>query len=66
MVATREVELQGEGVVKHSFKLKHMEKWMAEGNTVVCAYVILVAAGKGCNTGVAKEEVEEGQLCVRR
>ena len=31
MVATREVELQAEGVVKHSFNLDNVEKWSAEG-----------------------------------
>lgn len=31
MVATKEVELQSEGVVKHSFNLDNVEKWLAEG-----------------------------------
>ena len=31
VVATREVELQTEGVVKHTFNLDNMEKWLAEG-----------------------------------
>lgn len=35
VVATREVELQAEGVVKHSFNLDNMEKWLAEGEVGV-------------------------------
>ena len=31
VVATREVEFQAEGVIKHSFNLDNIEKWLAEG-----------------------------------
>ena len=33
VVATREVELRAEGVVKHSFNLYNVEKWVAAGIT---------------------------------
>lgn len=35
VVATREVELQPEGVVKHAFNLDNVEKWLAEGMGMV-------------------------------
>lgn len=35
VVATREVELHPEGVVKHSFNLDNVEKWLAEGMGMV-------------------------------
>ncbi len=34
VVATRKVELQEEGVVKHTFNLYNIENWLDEGNLI--------------------------------
>ncbi len=35
VVGTRKVELQMEGVVKHSFNLANMKNWVAEGTLLM-------------------------------